>query len=229
MFLGSILCSKYWCALEIKATHSTLRDIMQRLGIESRDIFEAWLKSKKTYLCMLSKELLEEMMKMEYYQKLVNLQYAEQCVIDVCKVALPFLPVEAAAGYAEAAASMRWIETQWWHVLELHAKVLAIVQDLEVGMGVQTRWIEGDEKWEAAVEMVYKCRYQCALNLLEGLVIAQILRCQHIAKALQACSKAIKATIIWYNKVAEEMDPPMPTLDWEEVVEFASLADFDLL
>ncbi|KAJ7714629.1 hypothetical protein DFH07DRAFT_715448, partial [Mycena maculata] len=42
-------------------------------------------------------------------------------------------------------------------------------------------------------------------------------------------SKAIKAAIVRYNDAAEAMEPPMPTLDWEEVVECAFLADFDLL
>ncbi|KAJ6522135.1 hypothetical protein DFH09DRAFT_825157, partial [Mycena vulgaris] len=32
-----------------------------------------------------------------------------------------------------------------------------------------------------------------------------------------------------YNQVAEVMTPPKPTLSWEEVVEYAFLADFDLL
>ncbi|KAJ6547650.1 hypothetical protein B0H19DRAFT_1212174 [Mycena capillaripes] len=207
--LSSVLCSKYRRALEIRATHSALCDTMRRLGVESRDIFETWLKNEKAYLRTLSKEPLEETMEMEYYQKLVNLQDAE---------------------YARR------------HALELRAKALAVVQDLEMRMGIEVRWVEGGEKWEAAAEMVYKRRYQRALDHLEGLVVArmfELAKChmagtgyalrQHIAKALQARSKAIKAAIIRYNEAAEEMDPPMPTLDWEEVVEFAFLADFDLL
>ncbi|KAJ6564784.1 hypothetical protein B0H19DRAFT_1209940 [Mycena capillaripes] len=209
--LSSVLCSKYRRALEIRATHSALCDTMRRLGVESRDIFETWLENEKAYLRTLSKEPLEETMEMEYYQKLVNLQDAE-------------------------------IETQRRHALELRAKALAVVQDLEMRMGIEVRWVEGGEKWEAAAEMVYKRRYQRALDHLEGLVVArmfELAKChmagtgyalrQHIAKALQARSKAIKAAIIRYNEAAEEMDPPMPTLDWKEVVEFAFLADFDLL
>jgi hypothetical protein len=33
----------------------------------------------------------------------------------------------------------------------------------------------------------------------------------------------------WYNEVAEAMTPPKPMLDWEEVVKYAFLTDFDLL
>jgi hypothetical protein len=52
---------------------------------------------------------------------------------------------------------------------------------------------------------------------------------KHIAKALQTRSKAIKTAIDKYNAAADAMAPQKPTLDWEQVVEYAFLADFDLL
>jgi hypothetical protein len=53
--------------------------------------------------------------------------------------------------------------------------------------------------------------------------------CKHIAKALQARSKAVKNAIDRYNDAAAMLEPPMPKLTWEEVVEYAFLADFDIL
>jgi hypothetical protein len=44
---------------------------------------------------------------------------------------------------------------------------------------------------------------------------------KHIAKALQARSKAVKTAIMSYNAAAEAMTPQMLTLDWEQVVEYA--------
>lgn len=52
---------------------------------------------------------------------------------------------------------------------------------------------------------------------------------KHIAKALQARSKAVKSAIDRYNAAAITLDPPMPPLTWEQVVEYAFLADFDIL
>lgn len=52
---------------------------------------------------------------------------------------------------------------------------------------------------------------------------------KHIAKALQARSKAVKNAIDRYNAAASFMSPPMPELSWEQVVEYAFLADFDIL
>lgn len=52
---------------------------------------------------------------------------------------------------------------------------------------------------------------------------------KHITKALQTHSVAIKTALNTYNTIAEAMHPPRQMLKWEEVVEYAFLADFDLL
>jgi hypothetical protein len=51
----------------------------------------------------------------------------------------------------------------------------------------------------------------------------------HIAKALQARSVAIKNAISRYNTAAFALEPPAPSLTWDQVVEYAFLADFDFL
>lgn len=50
-----------------------------------------------------------------------------------------------------------------------------------------------------------------------------------ITTALKSRSKAIQNALKNYNKAARAMDPPQRTLEWKEVVEYAFLADFDLL
>lgn len=53
---------------------------------------------------------------------------------------------------------------------------------------------------------------------------------QHIGKALQSRSQAIRTALDRYNNAAIAAFPDKPrTLTWEEVVEYAFLADFDLL
>ncbi|KAJ6586510.1 hypothetical protein DFH09DRAFT_1245702 [Mycena vulgaris] len=207
-----VLCNKYRRALEIRATHDVLRESMRELGVQSRDEFEEWRAKERAHLRTLSKEPEEETLEMEYFQKLVNLGDAE------C------------------------IETQRRHALEVQAKALAAVQDLELRLEVETRWVRGSEKWAAVAAMVRRRRYQRALDNLQGLIITrmfELAKCnmsgtgyklrKHIAKALQARSKAVKNAITTYNEVAETMTPLKPTLSWEEVVEYAFLADFDLL
>ena len=52
---------------------------------------------------------------------------------------------------------------------------------------------------------------------------------KHIAKALQSRSQAIRSALEKYNAAANTVSPPRPNLTWSEVVEYAFLADFDLL
>ncbi|KAJ7351211.1 hypothetical protein DFH08DRAFT_694535, partial [Mycena albidolilacea] len=128
------------------------------------------------------------------------------------------------------------------HALKVEVRAWAAVHNLELRLAITTCWALGDENWIEVSAMLSKHHYQRALDHLQGLLIAQmfeLVKCnmlgtgyklrKHIAKSFQVRSKAIKTAIGQYNKVAEAMTPPKPTLDWEEVVEYAFLADFDLL
>lgn len=52
---------------------------------------------------------------------------------------------------------------------------------------------------------------------------------RHIGKAIGTRSKAAHNALDRYNDAARALKPPARTLDWEEVVEYTMLAEFDLL
>jgi hypothetical protein len=52
---------------------------------------------------------------------------------------------------------------------------------------------------------------------------------KHIGNALKSRSAAIRTALVKYNDAAANLQPPRSPLSWEEVVEYAFLADFDLL
>lgn len=52
---------------------------------------------------------------------------------------------------------------------------------------------------------------------------------KHIASALKARSQAIRTALDKYNAAALSLTPLRPLLDWDEVVTYAFLSDFDLL
>ncbi|KAJ6447960.1 hypothetical protein C8R45DRAFT_1115598 [Mycena sanguinolenta] len=224
--LSALLCSKYRCALEILAMEPALRETMRRLGVESRTEFEEWLGKEKAHLRTLSKELLEETLQMEYYQKLVNLADVNERVTVILEAQYPLMPAETEAGYADAAKATRQIEMQRRYALEQQSKALAAVQDLEVRLGVAKRWAAGDEDWVAAAELVSKRCYQRSLDNLERLIISrmfELTKCnmsgtgyklrKHIAKALQARSKALKNAVAKYNEAAAAIIPPWDGLE----------------
>ncbi|KAJ7430639.1 hypothetical protein B0H11DRAFT_1763763 [Mycena galericulata] len=117
-------------------------------------------------------------------------------------VQVPFMPVPADASYTAAAAATRRLETLRRHALELHTKARR-----SPGLGDTIGGSDALDERRSGLRQ----------------------RPWHIAKALQARSKAVKAALITYNEAAEAMSPAKPTLDWEQVVEFAFLSDFDLL
>jgi hypothetical protein len=52
---------------------------------------------------------------------------------------------------------------------------------------------------------------------------------KHIAYALKARSRAIRTALNRYNAAVTALVPPRQLLDWEQVVEYSFLSDFDLL
>ena len=50
-----------------------------------------------------------------------------------------------------------------------------------------------------------------------------------IGSALKAHSQAVRTALQNYNVAAQALVPPRPPLSWDDVVEYAFLADFDLL
>lgn len=70
--------------------------------------------------------------------------------------------------------------------------------------------------------------YYCDYYPLPMDILGYSLR-KHIGKALKARSQAIRTALTKYNSAAAELQPPHVELSWDEVVEYAFLADFDLL
>ncbi|KAJ7355230.1 hypothetical protein DFH08DRAFT_912373 [Mycena albidolilacea] len=202
------LCSNYHQALGILKIKALLRAWMHQEGVESVDRFTEWLAEETTYLEGLKSapKTNNETLEMEYVQKLVNLS-----------------------------ASQR-------HVQEKMEKDLERMQELEELLEIEERWITVSSKWTATVNEIKKRKYHLTLDVLELLIVERIFEltkmnqsqtgykmCKHIAKALQARSKAVKNAIERYNDVAAALDLPMRSVSWEQVVEYAFVVDFDIL
>ncbi|KAJ7851290.1 hypothetical protein B0H14DRAFT_3085820 [Mycena olivaceomarginata] len=223
--LSKFLCTNYRQALTILKTEPALRDWMRQEHVESFDEFHQWLLEEKGYLVGLKHAAKTniETLEMEYVQKLVNLSASE--ADDAT-----YMP-----GVSKAELARR-------HAKEKVEKDLESVHALEVQLDVTERWTVESLKWALTVVEIKKRKYQLALDALELLIVERIFELtkmnqsqtgykmrKHIAKALQARSKAVKNAIGNYNTAAGLLDPPMPHLSWEQVVEYAFLADFDIL
>ncbi|KAF7300392.1 hypothetical protein HMN09_00922700 [Mycena chlorophos] len=235
--LSSLLVSKYKHALEVLATLPALEEMMVELGVPRREVFETWLKEEAEVLKKLSKEPEEETLQMEYFQKLVNFYAAESVVQAMLDPADAFI-----ADDESSAKETQRRETLRRQALERRDKCLEVVQDLERRMDITERWVPDSEEWSAAAVLVRERKFRRALDALQAGVIARLLELtkvnmagtgykvrKHIAKALQARSKALRNLLLRYNEAALEMVPPRQTVAWEDIVDYAFLADFDLL
>ncbi|KAG1765824.1 hypothetical protein EV702DRAFT_1182405 [Suillus placidus] len=212
----------------------TLPKLMQDINVTEESTFDEWLKEEKVYLQGLCTEPELETLQMEYWQKLVNLSTSN----SLWAMSTP----SNAHSLASNESAMRQLETTKRHALENFEKDLGVVQELEQKLGILHCWTPEDADWQNAGRLVANRKYQHSLDQLEGLIVAQIFELtkmnrsstgykmrKHIAKALQTCSTAIRNALNHYNAAACALSPPRWMLKWEEVVEYAFLADFDLL
>ncbi|KAJ7439623.1 hypothetical protein B0H11DRAFT_1751794 [Mycena galericulata] len=222
--LSSFLVNNYWQALDIIDTKPALYEAMAQEGIPDVSEFPRRLKAELDMLKSLKSEPAEETDKMDYYQKLVNLE-ARRCRLK-----------EVTSAESTASKVVRR------HAAENVDKALEAVQELETKLEIEVRWLPSSPEWDAAAMLVSTQRYRLAIDRLERLVIQRMFELtkmnlsqtgyklrRHIAKALQARSQAIRTALKSYNAAAAALQPPGRSLKWDQVVEYAFLADFDLL
>ncbi|KAJ7148713.1 hypothetical protein C8R43DRAFT_1128944 [Mycena crocata] len=237
--LSKFLCTNYRQALAILRTEPALKVWMREEGVKDVGEFHQWLLEEKAYLMSLKNtpKSNTETLEMEYVQKLVNLSASQAKYSIVAAEAkkarddnAPYVP-----GVAKTEIARR-------HAKEKVTRDTDAVMELEDILEILERWTTSSPKWVATVEAVKRRKYQLALDGLELLIVERIFELtkmnqsqtgykmrKHIAKALQARSKAVKNAIDRYNAAASVLTPPMPHLTWEQVVEYAFLADFDIL
>ncbi|KAF6742282.1 hypothetical protein DFP72DRAFT_830692 [Ephemerocybe angulata] len=239
--LSKFLIDNYNQALEILSEQDDLKRRMREHGITNETVFVEWLEEERQYLAGLKDEPVDETLEMDYYQALVDLDANSTSLAEKrskIHIYVPPAPPSTAPKKPQG-KRVRSPETELRHAVELHAKSLATVMDLEVRLDIKTRWKKGSEKWVAAADLVSKRRYQLCLDRLESLVVARVFELgkmnmaktgrTHISKSLQSRSQAIRTALERYNAAANAMKPRRQNLSWDQVVEYAFLADFDLL
>ncbi|KAI6142083.1 hypothetical protein BKA82DRAFT_28431 [Pisolithus tinctorius] len=217
--LTKFLLNNYKQALNLLSNGClTLERLMHELGVSDPDTFKLWLDEECEYLGSLLCEPVEETLQMEYWQWLVNLAGSSKHLESILSTWTVIMANNAASPQSDSSAT-RKAETVHRHAQENYKKDLKAVQELEGHLKITRHW---------------------ALDNVERLVVSRIFELskmnqsgtgyklhKHIGKALQTCSAAIRAALSQYNAAAKVLGHR--TLEFEEVVEYTFLADFDLL
>ncbi|KAG6887198.1 hypothetical protein C0992_000143 [Termitomyces sp. T32_za158] len=241
--LTTFLVNNYRQALTLLAGEDTLRKMMEDQGIAGTQVFHEWLAEERNYLMSLSKEPIEETLQMQYYQKLVN-YYAASEKLSKLKSTWHIFDPHAPAVTPKPQGTKRQYkpDTKVRHAQEEVDNELSAVQSLELELEISERWTPNCQEWKAAAVLVGRRRYQRCLDELERLIVSRMFELtkmnmsqtgyklrKHIGQALKARSQAIRSALDHYNTAAALLSPPRPPLAWDQVVEYAFLADFDLL
>jgi hypothetical protein len=149
---------------------------------------------------------------------------------------------------------LRRVTHDAWEAMEfLQQELQKVEEHLDIGI----RWTVESPEYQQAVEYLQIRHYQLAVDKLEGLVVQRLFELtkanlsqtgkrhrflgthtnlfigyklrMHISKALQTRSKAIQRALKAYNEAALRLDPPRPKLIWSQIVEYTTLAEFELL
>ncbi|KAG2068117.1 hypothetical protein BDR04DRAFT_1025409, partial [Suillus decipiens] len=117
-----------------------------------------------------------------------------------------------------------------------------IVDDFECHHGINEHWVSSDPQYIQAYEYCSQRCFTQVIEELEGLVIQHLFELlkanlsgtrykmrKHISKAIGRRSGAIQTALEKYNTLAPLQVLPQPTLDYTEVVGYASLGKFALL
>ncbi|KAJ7620205.1 hypothetical protein FB45DRAFT_980923 [Roridomyces roridus] len=128
------------------------------------------------------------------------------------------------------------------HATEKKERTAVAVAEIERELSIVTRWSRDNPRYVAAEKQARFLEYQRALDRLELLVVERLFELtkmnqsgtgykmrKHVAKSLQARSKAVRSAVARYNAAAAAVTPPRESVDIEKVLEYAFLADFDLL
>ncbi|KAI6094920.1 hypothetical protein EV401DRAFT_2062520 [Pisolithus croceorrhizus] len=240
--LTNFLFDNYKQALTIiHDSKAVLMNLKCDLSLDDDGIFHRWLEEEKKYLEGLSHEPLEETLHMEYWQRLGKLEASSQRLREILDTWNVFKLTDSMTYGRDTRVTQR-NEMLHRHAQENYDKDLLVVQELECKLNVSRHWTPEDKEWQHAGCLVANREYRRALDTLESLVVAWLFELmkmnragtgyklwKHIAKALQTRSAVIKVALDRYNKCALAMRPPCQTLHWEQVVEYAFLANFDLL
>ncbi|KAG2060497.1 hypothetical protein BDR06DRAFT_979333 [Suillus hirtellus] len=204
--------------------------LMQELSVMDESELELWLENEHVYLLSHTHEPEQETLQMEYWQKLVNLS-TSNVRKELDGTAWSMTTPGSSFGQADISMTVR-LETACHHALENYEKDLKIVHELEMKLGMDKHWQPEDIEWQNAGQLVANRKFQLALDMLEGLIVARIFKLSKMNRAGTGPPSLVAAICMdldHYNLTAHALSPPHPALKWEDIVEYTFLADFELL
>ncbi|KAF8521797.1 hypothetical protein BU17DRAFT_87722 [Hysterangium stoloniferum] len=224
-------------SLGVKARERSLNFVVP--AFHEREIphtqFMEWLNEEHVYLKSKASEPKEDISHIEYVELLKKYDTARMLAEQARKI----------ESDTKQPAQKMWLTCVAWEAWEAWEAVLILqreIQSIEEQLDISERWTAATEQYQAVLKYMDKQVFQLAVDKLEGLVVQHLFELtkanisetgyklrNQIAKAIKTRSKAIQRTLNTYNNLATKMDPPCPKLTWAEIIEYNTIAEFELL
>ncbi|KAL0057440.1 hypothetical protein AAF712_015921 [Marasmius tenuissimus] len=215
---GNFIFQNYLQALlRIETDEPLFQDLCDCQGISQGDC-ECFLQEEIEHFSKEHKEPPDVAMRLDYVELLQKLTKQKAASDD------------AYGGYQSAQRSKQVTAKQ---LLSLHTRSQTTLNRYRSPL---------EEEYIETLLAMRARNYRRALERLEQLVVQWLLKltklnmsgtsykqCEKITQALHARAKAIQKALDEYYETASAMNPPRPRLDWKDILEMVTLADFNLL
>ncbi|KAJ3790467.1 hypothetical protein GGU10DRAFT_302826 [Lentinula aff. detonsa] len=239
--LSRFIYANYKQALGIINRSKETAKVLKSVGICDLETPIRWLQEEKEYLESRQKIPEDETLKSSYYLSLTKLS---ECQKKLRQARWAFRNDSSQWVMPAQEGSLILTERQMANLQEMEAKLLLDVQSWEerLGLTIEQRWLSDSTEWKEAKQVVYMAEYHKALNRLEGLIVARIFELskmnvagtgykmrQHIGHAMKNRSKTILSALETYNHAAASLTPPRKLLNWDDILNYTYLSEFDFL
>ncbi|KAK1229011.1 hypothetical protein PQX77_007938 [Marasmius sp. AFHP31] len=237
MSSGNFIYQNYRQALERIANDTPIfTELCQQYEL-SKDGCKRLLQEETKHLTREVEESPELAVRLDYVEMLQKLSKHKN------------LSDNAQAKYKDAEHSKRVLrkqltalQTRARTALDRYKTTFDSLLDFENEHSYYRRWEPTDSEYQETVVAMCNRHYRQALDKLEKLVVQQLLELtkwnisgvaykqrEKISQALRARAKAIQKALDAYNEAARAMEPLRQVLDWKDILDMATVADFDLL
>ncbi|KAF7970980.1 hypothetical protein HWV62_22471 [Athelia sp. TMB] len=202
---------------------------------------EGWLAAELKFLQELKDEPEERVLAVAYVDALILLQKSDEKWTRVSNT-FANTNFHDITNYGASTRATARLEADRRSAMDQQLVAIRAVADLEAKLGITTRWTPDHPEYRATVDYMRQRDYHRALDSIQQLVVQRLFELlkanmsglgyklrDSIWRALKVRSKAIQSALDRYNAVAPLMQPPAPVLDWQQILDYTFISEFELL
>ncbi|KAG2750988.1 hypothetical protein P692DRAFT_20727652, partial [Suillus brevipes Sb2] len=244
--LSNFLHNNYAQALHMIEEYTPLlNEFKTRKSLTDHAFFQ-WREEESEFLANLALEPPSDTIAVAYVEELEKLQRAEATYGSMTGVPfLTYMPASYTSSSGLTSQARRSSKNAEAELLATSRRLrlqMNVVEDFERRHGIDQRWEVSDPRYHQAREYSGQRHFVRVVEELEGLVVQRMFELskanlsgtgykmrKYISKAITRRSGAIRTALEKYNTLAPLQVPPRPTLDYVDVIGYASLGEFELL